>query len=325
MYDFLNDALFPKFRKFVSEDYSSYTAIYKKYFAPHADISPANLLEWLDIDDTLEISRLDDAIILKYNNPFEDNDINYLILEPVVSKDHIQKVYKHAGIDSRCIIREQPKLLVEHLENDSDLVLAPNRTSNEYILDVNQHASVEGTEFYRQRYEVRAFERIYSGRVLSLEVIQTATKDHKSLLSNLLGTWQLTANIANSLKDNREREAIERAIESLNFLNRPVAILFLDDQPVAFALFATYGDTAIVGHVKVDYDFPFIFNYMVHRLAKHFAKGSIRFINFEQDLGIDGLRAHKRRLRPIRMIEKVDITLRAKGSRSADNQSDPAS
>lgn len=314
MYDFLNDALFPKFRKFNSEDYSAYTIVYEKLFAPHADISPANLLEWLDIDNSLEVSRLDNAIVLRYNNPFEHNDTNYLILEPSISKHHIQKIYELGSTANTVLIREQPKLFVEHIEHDTDVLMTPNRASYEYILDAKQHATLQGTDFYRQRYEVNAFERKYPKDTLSLRIVETPSEKDKNLLRNLLSLWPLTANIANSLKNNREREAIERAINSLNSLNRPVAILSLDDQPIAFALYAVYGDTAIVGHVKVNYQLPFIFNYMVHRLAKHFADESVRYINFEQDLGIDGLREHKTRLRPVKMLEKVDITLRSEES-----------
>lgn len=308
MYDFLNDALFPKFRKFIPEDYSPYRTVYEMYYAPHADISVANLVAWLDIDHTLEISRLDDAIVLRYRNPFEYDSENYLLLEPNLSKEHVRQIYDLA-LPADNVMREHPKALLSKLENDPDILLVPNRASCEYILDVEQHASVLGGSFYRQRYEVTAFERIHSGRSLMMQIKEFASDDDKQLLFDLLSRWQLTANVSNSSKVNHERRAISRAIESLDVLQRPFAILLLDDKPIAFSLFAIYGDTAIVGHVKVDYEYRFIFDYMVHRLAKAFKDRSVKYINFEQDLGIEGLRLHKSRLRPIRMLEKVDIKL----------------
>jgi hypothetical protein len=307
MYNFLNDALFPTFRKFTTGDFLPYQLVYKKYYAPYADISPANLLAWFDIDNTLEISRLDDAIVLRYENTFEHNSINYLLLEPKVSKEHVIAIYALAPSLGNCILREQPRALLANLEEDPTFQITSNRASSEYILDVEQHVMVTGGAFYRQRYEVRAFERANQGKKLELRMTVSASNKDKELLKSLLSQWQLTANAANSTKENREREAISRAIASLDETDRPFAILFLDAKPIAFSLFAFYGDVAIVGHVKVDYEYPFVFDYMVHRLAKLFKDHAIKYINFEQDLGIEGLRSHKSRLRPVRMLEKADI------------------
>lgn len=311
MYDFVNDALFPTFRKFTTEDYSPYQAVYQKLYAPYADISPANLLAWLDIDNTLEISRLDDALVLRYENPFEQNAPNYFLLEAVASKEHVLKIYAHAPAGYACVMYEQPRAFLSELESDPAFMITPNRASDEYILDVAQHANILGSSFYRQRYEVHAFERAQKHKKISLRMKQKATTNDKKLLHDLLSRWQLTANASNSSEENREREALRRAIDSLTILRRPFAILFVDDTPVAFSLFAFYGNTAIVGHVKVDYEYAFVFDYMVHRLAKLFARHSITEINFEQDLGIEGLRAHKSKLRPVRMLEKANIMPRS--------------
>ena len=40
-----------------------------------------------------------------------------------------------------------------------------------------------------------------------------------------------------------------------------------------------------------------------HRLACGFVRGKADYINFEEDLGINGLRTFKRRLHPIQMLD----------------------
>ncbi len=306
-YDFLNDAIFPQFRKFISDDYLPYQKIYETYYAPLADLSPANVYEWLDINQTLEVARLDDAIVFRYTNPFELNDTNYILLEPIVTKEHILQIYEYADAGVQCIMREQPRSLIKNLEADPTFLITPNRSSYEYILDTQQHTAVDGVEFSHIRYEVHAFERLHSLHSMKFEIKERVSDGDKALLLELLDRWPLTANPDNSLKDNREKEAIHKAIESLNYLPRSVALLSIDDQPAAFILFAIYNDTAIVGHVKVDYELPYIFDYVLHRFANEMNTRSISFINFEQDLGIEGLRAHKLRLRPVKLLEKVDI------------------
>lgn len=324
MYDFLRDAQFPHFRKFTSADYLPYTDIYKKFYAPYADLSPANLVEWLDLDDTLEISLLDKALVLRYQNPFENGEINYLLLEPRVSKHHVEQIYALASPKKgHSVMREQPRALFTALENDSDLAITLNRDSDEYILDTIQHATLLGPQFYRKRYEINAFERLVAGKKIRIRTEHKATKKDRQLLLELLNQWPLTANPINSSRDNREREVIIKAIEALNALPRSFAILSLDQEPIAFILYAVYGNTAIIGHVKVNYELPYVFDYALHRFAKSLKRQNVPYINFEQDLGVKGLRLHKEQLRPLKMLQKVDVSLREAGDSVSHQASAP--
>jgi len=60
-----------------------------------------------------------------------------------------------------------------------------------------------------------------------------------------------------------------------------------------------YSDTYIVNHLRVDYSYPYIFDYLTHEFAKIAAGDNIPRLNFEMDLGIEGLKRHKIALRPV--------------------------
>lgn len=66
-------------------------------------------------------------------------------------------------------------------------------------------------------------------------------------------------------------------------------------------------NTAAINHIKVNYSVQDIFRYTVYRLAKILKKSGIAEMNFEQDLGIEGIRTFKMRLRPSRFLEKKII------------------
>ena len=309
MYDFPTDAPFPSFRKFTTKDIKPYQKLYKASYAPYADISPANLLVWFDINQTLEVSRLDNATILRYKNPFDNYEKNYIILEPDISEDHVRRIYKLPGKKGIVRIKEQPANLTKSLKTNPAMLLTGNIDSYEYILDNDLLANLKGGRISRLREDVSFFER--NNDAISVQHMQTITKKDKLRLNNIIDGWSLTVHPnSKDKRPNLERSALKTAIELLDSLKRQVMILYVGEQPVGITIFTIYGDTAIIGHIKVDYTFKSAFSYSTHRLARLLLEFGVDYMNFEQDLGIDGLRHHKTLLRPIKMLKKVDVSLR---------------
>jgi hypothetical protein len=307
MLDFLNDAYFPNFKRFTSSDFEAYELFYKSTFAPYGDISPTNLLVWLDIDGTLEIARLDDAIVLKYSNPFENLAQNYVLLEPIASYEHIEAIFSLAKNRDLIHMNEQPASPFMHLMNDQRLIIEPNRDSYEYILSTAQHTYLEGKAFSRQRRRVAFFEREHEDNDITIEYLDKPDEIIKSQLLDKVSSWQL--NSKNDDDDlNREFEALMFAIQSLEN-KRECLIIRINGEIASFTIHTIFDDNAIIGHLKVDYDIQYMFDYTTHHLAKELFKRGIAFMNFEQDLGIPGLRDHKMRLRPVKMLEKINIRL----------------
>ena len=154
MHDFLDDAVFPSFRKFTKTDIEPYKKLYAANYIPYADISPANLIVWFDVNHTLEISRLDDAIILRYDNPFDNYEKNYILLEHDISEEHVRSIYALPGTAHTTRIKEQPANLTQSLTTNSRILLTDNVDSYEYILDNQLLAELSGGRISRLREEV---------------------------------------------------------------------------------------------------------------------------------------------------------------------------
>lgn len=159
MYDFLDDAVFPDFRRFALTDIEPYRKIYEKFYIPYADISPANLLVWFDINHTLEISCLDEALILRYDNPFDNHEKNYIVLEQEVSEAHIELIYKLPGKKNTVRIKEEPANITKSLTSSKTLSLIDNVDSYEYILDNKLLSELKGGPISRLREEVNHFQK----------------------------------------------------------------------------------------------------------------------------------------------------------------------
>lgn len=310
MYDFLNNAIYPNFRKFTDRDFIPYYNIYIKWFAPYADISPVNLLSWFDIDGSLEISRLDDAVILCYDNPFENLTKNYIILEPKVSIAHIDAIYSLGTEAVPVSLKEQPATLYQDIPDNSPFIFTENRDSFEYIFSTYEQSVLHGNSFSRQRRRIGLYERQHERSLIEVNYRETVAAQDKALMINIINSWKLTAEVTDD-RENREFEALLQAIQTSDlFIERKCLFLYINGKAVAFSLFSLYGDTANVAHIKVDYTIKYTFDYVTYLLARELNKRNIDFMNFEQDLGIPGLRDHKTRMRPVKMLKKIDITRR---------------
>lgn len=311
MFDFVNDAPFPIFRNFTAEDYVDYMAVYTATNAPYADISPANLLVWLNIDGTLRISRLDDSLVLRYSNPFDDGEENFILLEKAPGYEHFKKIFALARDEGvTASMRELPYATLPFLPA-SEFTVTPNRDSFEYILDTGLHTGLAGKSFSIQRRRMGYFKRVHEDDDIDVMFYDHIGDEQKKLMLDLISQWKIVANEDNLSSDNREFEALTYAIHTADILNRDLMLICINGKPAAFSLFSIYGDTAIVGHIKVDYEIQYAFDFATYSLACELSGRGIPYMNFEQDLGIPGLREHKLRLRPVRMLEKSDVTLAA--------------
>jgi len=84
-------------------------------------------------------------------------------------------------------------------------------------------------------------------------------------------------------------------------------VITVDGNVAAFAIGEKLNENTYVDHFeRADTKFPGIYQFLLHEFVKHIPK-EFKFVNREQDLGIEGLRKAKTDLGPIHMIEKYLI------------------
>lgn len=299
---------FPNFRNFTVLDLSWYSEFYK-ILTPYADLSPGNILIWLDLNRDLSISQINGALTLRYSNPFAENVDTFTILDTALNGGHINEVFafqRQQGLDIG--IFEIPDTFAKSLPS-SDFNVQTSRDSWEYILDVSQQVAMHGRKFQRQRTALNNLSRTYSEKQISTLVSTEFDLSVAEAIRFSLNNWQITHNIQenNTNHHNFERVALERVLELGAKSEKQCIKIFLNKQLSALVLFNTYGDTATVGHVKVDYSIDNIFDAAIHFLARHLKSAGVKRMNIEQDLGVPGIRRHKNLMRPISMLKKVNI------------------
>lgn len=299
-------ALFPEFTRFglgLKDDYDKIC----RQFLPYADFSFGNLAIWLNHFDDLEISLLNDNLITKYTNFFDNNSYTVSILGKTRVDETIDAVFGYLTAHGHpLLLTVIPHTTIAHIKHSERYKITPQRDNYNYILSTEGLANLTGSSYGKLRRQVSRFEREYENRYQVKEFDLSIVSDMKLLINGIHGWDRLyTAN------DEEKSESLVLNA-SLNFasdLDIKNLSLLIDGSIHATTFYRQLpqGDHVLANHTKASYAHRNAFNVMVHKLAQHLYSQGIMYINFEQDLGIPGLREHKQGLRPIHFLEHYSI------------------
>lgn len=296
---------FPAFRRLTAGDEQRYVATYRQV-EPYADFSFNNLLIWLDMENDLEVSTHGDCLILRFTNVFEGRK-SYTMLGVDGCDEAARSVF--AFQDRHGIAQELsmvPECATREIRGNAEVVEDPD--SSDYVFDIAMALKMSDNSFARLRKENRAFWRRHGGRA-RLDVIDPSDTASQHLIFNRLDEWRRHGGGLRNDPDDMERRAIERAFSLAAVIGFECVGLWIDGKLVSFAVFhlPPQPGWAIVNHLKYDRGINGLFDATYHAVLGYLADKGLRFINLEQDLGIDGLRFHKNRLRPAGRLKRYTI------------------
>lgn len=303
---------FPFFRKFTFDDVSWYYDFYiKNGLNPYADINQENLLVWLNMKNDLEVSILNGSVIFKYTNVLHNNRVNVIPLEKTLNGPVINGVMSYLKYNGLPLeIREIPSVICNDLD-DKEWVIEDDRDSYEYILNTHQQSSLEGGDFCRHRRRLNVFEREHANDKVDIQYYHEFNDEIIGVFIQHINGMAFNNSEEASKENLLEPIAIRRNINYAKIFHKKALIIKINGQVVSISMISLLDEhTAVINHLKVNYSVQHIFQYTIYQLAKILKENGINEMNIEQDLGIEGLRAYKERLKPSRYLEKKIITPR---------------
>lgn len=159
----------------------------------------------------------------------------------------------------------------------------------EYIYDKEEQVSLKGSCFKHLRSKVHRGEQSHHWTIMQL------SKYTVPLAAEVAGRWQTEG------KHNGESVDIAATLNALEFFEelQLSGILMTDgEKPLAFALGTAITEDTFDLHISKTLEED-IDCYLKWVLFRQLPK-KIRYINREEDLGIEGLRLHKTEMKPIR-------------------------
>lgn len=195
------------------------------------------------------------------------------------------------GFVSFQYIREEDKLfLEEHFPGRFDFRSA--REDWEYIYDKDDQIKLDGSRFKHLRSKVHKGENVHNWTVTRLSTENTC------LAAEVARRWN------DEVKHNGESADMKATMKALdNFEELKLSgILLMEDQlPLAFALGTAITEDTFDLHISKTLESD-IDCFLKWELFQQLPE-KIKYINREEDLGLEGLRIHKTEMGPVRFNE----------------------
>ncbi len=283
---------FPNFKKIELSDKEDVEKFTRQY-PPYSDFNFVSMWSW-DIKEEMRISQLNNNLVVRFNDymtgePFYsylgNNKINETAKELLDFSIEEKEIHPKLILISDDIIRNISK---DRFKSEEDL------DNFDYIYDLNQIITYKGSQFLEKRNKVNIFlKRTPNSRI---EIMDLENKISQQKIIDLDEFW-FKNKIEKDLnfKTKNELLATKRFFEA-NFKDSLGVGLYVDDKLIGYSIFSilSHQKYAISHFCKADTNFKGVYDYLVQECAKILVGKGCLYLNYEQDLGLPGLRVNKK-------------------------------
>jgi hypothetical protein len=291
---------FPDFKPLALEDQPHLTALVER-FPPYSDFDFASLWSWNGAEQAKWCRHRENLLLLI---------ADYTTREPILTMIGAENV--NATADLALVFAEEqrhPASVLKLVPETTALLLDPTRFSlqsdpdhHDYVYDVADHLEFRGGVLKAHRGALARFRRTYPGYdTVVLAAGESGTQ------GELLALWERWEDsVADSAT--AEKEAFRRFVSVAYQFSCIATGIAVENSLVAFDITVLngsgWGNSLFA---KADRRFTGIYSVLQHEVSKRLLQAGCHCINFEQDLGIPGLRRAKRGFGPRRYLRKFSV------------------
>lgn len=303
--------MIPRFPQFKRLDISDNDDVegFTRNFPYYSDFNFSSLWSW-DINHRREISVLNDNLVVK----FTDYETDEYFLTYLGMRDNAQTVKTlldySESIGLPPILKLMPEISVHDLDEAFDLDITPDKANFDYIYLTSHLAILDGNRYKSKRRAAERFEKSYPNH--DYEVLDLSESRTQDAVRSIASSWrQRRGHAIDDQSIVHEIEAIENIFKLAKIRDLFVGVVTIDGIPNAFTIEEIVNQILSIGHFwKTANPFPGEYEYLAARTASYLESREVTYWNWEQDLGIDSLRASKSSYRPSDFLKKFIVTRR---------------
>ena len=279
-------------------------------FAPYSDFNFVTLVT-CDVRGSVEVSYVNKNLAVRMHD--------YITQEPfftfIGTRDTFETavaLLDHArDVGDRPILRLVPEDVVDAMSHSARemLCIAPDPASFDYIHSVTEFSSLSSPRLAKKRCAIRVFRTTHpETRIAVLNLL-----DPQSVASirAVLHAWR-TDKQRTEKEVAAEFSAIERCLTLAPAIELVTLGAFLGSELVAFTINEVVHDGFCMSHFgKALPRYRGLCDFFEHETAKVMQRLGCDRMNFQQDLGLPGLRAYKRGWQPAGYLKKFTLELRS--------------
>ena len=292
---------FPKFKKLELSDKKEIEKITRE-FVPYSDFNFANMWAW-DIHQKMKISKLNGNLVVIFydyinNKPF----ISFIGTRDVslTTEQLITYSKKNFKLNKLKLI---PKVVISKLDK-KEFKLIEDRDHHDYVYSISHFIEMNRWPGSGISQRIRQFLKAFPNH----SVKHMNLKDiNKKEYINIFKKWSNNKDLGKHFELN-EFKAFERFLK-LDDKNIKALSLHVDDKLIGFTMYEMLQNNYSISHfIKSDVEHHRGINDILNwEEAKELHCNKVKYHNWEQDLGLKGLRYSKEKYSPSFFMKKFTV------------------
>ncbi len=283
---------------------------YVHKFQPYSDFNYLSLYTY-NTNDAAEYCFLNGNLVIKFED-YISGEAFYSILGKQRLNRSIKTLISNAKREKlQPVLRLVPEETIKHGRKlHEKWQIEEDENNFDYIVSSEDIAKAHEAKLPKKKKIIDEFKAKYPN--LKVRKIDLTNRTEQQKMLNLFDEWAThDGHLAGDATT--ERKALVRLLDAARNFDKLYALgIYENDKLIAFN---TY-DLATPEHgtssfQKANRSYEGIYAMLTHEMAKDLHGLGCKYINFEQDLGIEGLRASKRSWHPVNMLKKYTISEKA--------------
>lgn len=272
-------------------------------YPSYSEFNFTNLFAW-NTDGLVGVSHLNKGLVLLLKNHITNTKFYTFI--SAQDADSVAKKLIAKSPDG--CLRLVPQIVSDNLSK-SDFIIEEDRDNFDYMLSASYHAKLIGHQNEQRRYLIKKFLQENDSK-LAVKNLDLTDNLSRSDIRYCMSQWIFKSG-KDSLMNEIESIAIGRVLDAADQLPVQGLGFYVDGRLSAFSILEkTHDSTGIVHFEKCDISYKGLAQYVRKSVAEEFLANGVRYINYEQDLGIEGLRKAKSMLHPDSFLKKYTVRLK---------------
>ena len=293
--------IFPEFKPIEMADREALESCFREHPPLISDFTFTNLFGWRKVHNYRVSKYKDGFLVLK------ESKGNFSFLQPLVTNNPAETVqacfeYLKERAGPPAIERAGEDFIAAGAWDDSQFVISEDRGNFDYLYDTKELTELAGEKFHDKKNLLNQFLKKYQYRYQNLtpELVPECLKfEHE---------WCEDRDCEKIEGLSHEKCAVLEMLNNFRSLNSKGGIIRIAEKIVALTLGERLNKDTVVIHVeKAKNEIIGLYQAINWEFLKNQAQG-FRFVNREQDLGVEGLRRAKMSYNPVRLIKKYRIT-----------------
>jgi hypothetical protein len=282
---------FPNFKNLEWTDRREIESV-TRFFPPYSDFNFITMWAW-NTNESVKVSSLNDNLIFSFFDIItEENYFSFIGLKKLVETATALTRFSWNN-NIKGILKYIPEEVAKCI-SCPDLKVVPEEQDFDYIISVDELANINDSPG-KLGQRCRQFTRTYSDSNIHVDIKPINEIDMETI-HDLFIKWADKKNIDHlSLEEYR---AFERYF-SINDKNIFVLTIQDDKMIIGFVTLEILSDEySILNFGKADINYKGIYQFMDWKMGEFLKNKNIKYLNIEEDLGIEALRNMKMQLNP---------------------------